>query len=132
MREAIGGTYTLYVFFAVIIVYVCFMGFIMNYASTYRASNYIISEIEAYEGNIESRKQTISNNLQSKYSYVNGWSYCCSNVTGNSTSAGGTIYTVSTSVIFDIPLINIKGRIPIKNDTKTIYNTTCASQTSCK
>lgn len=131
MREAIGGTYTLYLFFAVIIVYVCFMGFIMNYASTYRASNYIITEIESHDGNIENRKQAIGTALSSKYGYVNSWDYCCSPVTGKSQETSGTIFTVRTVVTFDIPLIGIRTGLPITNDTKTIYNTSCGTIKKC-
>ena len=46
MREAVGGSILFYIILGFLAVYIIFIGVIMNYAATYRASNYVLTKIE--------------------------------------------------------------------------------------
>ncbi len=117
MREAVGGSILFYIILGFIAVYIVFIGIIMNYAATYRASNYVITALEQTEGNV-SRSQ-LESDLKSR-NYYNDLSITCSENTN-----GDAIYKVTTKVRFEIPLIGIAGNLNIKNETKAIYGVRC-------
>ena len=50
MREAIGSSWLIYLVIIFIMIYVFFIAFIMNYASAYRAANYVVTQIENCQG----------------------------------------------------------------------------------
>lgn len=125
MREAVGGTWLLYFFFVFIFVYVAFMAVIMNYASAYRTNNYIVSNVENMEGNVN--WTTLKNEVRSKYSYTGNIGFCCTK-----NSMDGVVYRIQTYVMFEVPLINTDIKIPITNDSKTIIEGKCASADICR
>ena len=49
MREAVGGSILFYIILGFLAVYIVFIGVIMNYAATYRASNSVLTKIEQTE-----------------------------------------------------------------------------------
>ena len=124
MREAIGGTYLFWGFLFVIFVYVAFIAVIMNYASAYRTNNYIVSEVENLEGNVTWR--SVKNTVRNAYNYADNVGFCCSK-----NASGGVVYKVETYIDFEIPLLTVKFRIPITNESKTIYNGTCNYSDYC-
>ena len=120
MREAIGGSWILYIFFVILFVFVCFMAFVMNYASAYRTNNYIVSKVEQYEGNVV--KSNLQSEVKSAYGYTGDIQCTCKDL-GNDL---GSVYTVKTFVTFELPLIDTFN-IGITTDSKTVYNVKCSS-----
>ena len=123
MREAIGGSWILYIFFVIIFIFVCFMAFVMNYASAYRTNNYIISAFEQYEGNQTIlTKSNLQKAVKQNYGYTGDISCCCESLS----NGAGVVYKIKTYVEFEVPLI---GTFPIgiTTDSKTVYNGVCTS-----
>lgn len=136
MREAVGSSMLFYIVITFLIIYISFIAFIMNYASAYRAANYVITQIEACQGNLEKCNNTtissIEKEITQKYRYVvkNGnTSYCCFQ-----NAKGDSIYRVTLKVEFDLPLIGRVNPFSVKAETKTIYGVPCSASsfTRCK
>ena len=89
----------------------------MNYAATYRASNYVITALEESEGEVN--RTTLIESLQDR-NYYNDLSITCSE-----NSNGDAVYRVTTYVNFDVPLIDAHLRLAINNETKAIYGEPC-------
>jgi hypothetical protein len=123
MREAIGGSMLLYIIIPVSFLFVAFIAFIMNYASAYRASNYLVTQIETCDASDKcdhSSIQDMAENIRSKYHYtrqIDNNTFCY--IKNNK----GTVYRVTLWVAFDVPLIgnNLFG-FPVRTESKTIYN----------
>jgi hypothetical protein len=134
MREAIGSTWIIYLGITFILIYVFFAGFIMNYASAYRASNYVVSEIENCQGILyncgdsSDIMEDATEYVRKKYGYLTPDRepntskrinpICIQNGTG-------VIYRVELPVEFDVPLLGGLRWITVKAETKTIQNKTC-------
>lgn len=125
MRDAVGGTWLLYFFLIFIFIYVSFMAVVMNYASAYRANNYIISKFEEHEG--EPPLETIAEDIRRYYDYIGDIEYCCS----KNSATKGVVYRVQTAISFEIPLVGVPLVIPITNDSKTVYDGVCNTSNSC-
>lgn len=117
MREAVGGTLLFYFILGFLAIYIFFIGVIMNYAATYRASNYVVTALEETEGDVS--KTTLVEELKSRH-YYNGLTISC-----NTNLNGDAVYKVVTYVNFDIPLIDISIPLRIENETKAIYDVAC-------
>ena len=117
MREAVGGSLLFYIMIGFIFIYIVFIGVIMNYAATYRASNYVITALEESEGEVN--RTTLIESLQDR-NYYNDLSITCSE-----NSNGDAVYRVTTYVNFDVPLIDAHLRLAINNETKAIYGEPC-------
>lgn len=50
MRDAMGGTFMMYMIITFVVIFVMFMAETMNYVKAYRVKNMIINYIEQYEG----------------------------------------------------------------------------------
>lgn len=120
MREAIGGSLLYYIIIPIIFLFIVFTAFIMNYASAYRASNYVISQIETCDADINNCNHnnidSIEEYIKNKFHYNNGMSFCY--IQNNK----GTIYRVNMGVYFDLPLFGRIGVYNIVSESKTIYN----------
>ena len=119
MREAFGGTILFYVILGFLAVYIIFIGLIMNYAATYRASNYVLTSIEESEANVD--LSTLKSNL-AQLNYHNGLDVCCTN------NSNGSVYSIKTYVQFDLPILDLDLKLEIKNDTKTVYGVNCSDR----
>ncbi len=127
MREAVGGSILFYIILGFLAVYIVFIGVIMNYAATYRASNYVLTKIEQTEAKIEvgnqsdTKDENTLNGILKTMNYHNKLDVCCQDVgqTGNS------IYKIKTYVNFEVPLLGTNLKLQIRNDTKTIYGVSC-------
>lgn len=118
MREAFGGSILFYILITFLIAYVFFMSFVMNYASAYRASNYVVSKFEEYEGNVS--LNDMNEKVREAYKYSNGFEVsCCDNLKGS-------VFKFKASVDFELPLVNLNFKIPLKTETKTIYGVRCS------
>ncbi len=126
MREATGGALMFYIIIPLILIFVVFIGFIMNYASAYRASNYIISKIESCEGDLNNCSHasydSVKNDVSQKYHYNGNIAYCCD----------GNIFGVTLGVDFELPLIGKVGVYQIKSKSKIINNAVCLGNNSCE
>ena len=89
----------------------------MNYAATYRASNYVVTALEESEGEVS--RSSLIESLQNR-NYYNDLSITCSE-----NSNGDAVYRVTTYVNFDVPLIDAHLRLAITNETKAIYGERC-------
>ena len=128
MREAIGGSLLFYMIIPMIFLFVAFIGFIMNYASIYRAGNYIITEIETCDANLDdcrhiSSKDAMESFVRNKYGYLGPITYSCTD------NDKGSVYGVSLGISIELPLL---GKVPsngslfrIVSESKTIYNVSC-------
>lgn len=125
MREAVGGSMLFYIVTIFLIIYIAFIGVVMNYASTYRASNYIVSKIEEYEADLDNDDlESLENIARENYYYDQGVAYCCKD------NNNGSVYQVTTKVIFKVPLINVDLKINVRTETKTIYGISCSERQS--
>ena len=124
MREAVGGSILFYIILIFIFIYIVFIGVIMNYAATYRATNYVVNSIEQTEGNVTYAE--LKNNLKN-HNYYNGLKVTCSTIKKENRTVG-SVYKVETYVDFEIPLIGVNWVLSIRNDTKTIYGEGCNSR----
>ncbi len=118
MREAVGGSFLFYIILGFLAVYIVFIGIIMNYAATYRASNYVITQLEQTEGKIS--RDEIMEGLRSR-KYYNSLSIQCYDKDGEI----DPVYSVTTKVTFEIPIINYTTSLNIRNETKAIYGASC-------
>ena len=122
MREAVGGSMLFYIILIFIFIYIVFIGLIMNYAATYRASNYIITSLEETEGRVStdiSSTSSLCENLRDR-KYNNKVYLSC-----RTNSNGDAIYKVKTLVSFELPLMGIDLDLQINNETKAIYGVEC-------
>lgn len=125
MREAMGGSLLYYIIIPIIFLFIVFIAFIMNYASAYRASNYVISQIETCDADVSHCNHlpdglnTIGESIRKKYYYTGGFSIDSLCYVQNSK---GTVYRVALPVYFDLPLIGRVGVYNVISESKTIYN----------
>ena len=122
MREAVGGSMLFYIILIFIFIYIVFIGLIMNYAATYRASNYVITELEQSEGNIVSDMTSNSSFCTSlrNRNYHNKLYVSCHNDRNQD-----AIYKVTTFVSFELPLMGVDLDLKINNETKALYGAQC-------
>ena len=119
MREAMGGSLLLYLLIPIIILFIVFIGFIMNYSAAYRAGNEIVSQIE---GNNQTKNQCDNINLQivkEKYHYLETPVCKCLE------NSKGAVYQISLNVSFELPIIGKIGVYKVKAETKTIVDGIC-------
>ena len=126
MREAIGGAALINLIIPIIVLLIVFIGFIMNYASTYRAANYVVTQIESCQGLINGDgcssfkdPSTMSKTLASEYHYHGELGLTCLPV-GN-----GSVYRVKLDVMFELPIFGKFNPLSVKAETKTL-------QTQCR
>ena len=126
MREAVGGSLLLYIIIPIIILIIIFIGFIMNYASTYRAANYVTTQIESCNADMNKCQHSsidkIKQEINDKYGYNGNFDVCCID------NDKGSVYRTSLNVEFELPLIGEFSPFNVKTETKTIYNVSCASR----
>ena len=121
MREATGGALLIYLVIPIIILFIVFIGFIMNYAAAYRAANYVVTQLETCNGNLSTcghmSDEQLNQNVRQKYHYMNEIRYDCS-----MKNSKGTVCTVSLDVNFDVPLLGMMTVYTVTAQTKTIYD----------
>ena len=121
MREAIGSSWLIYLLLTFILIYVFFIAFIMNYASAYRAANYVVTQIENCQGQMDDcggkTMSAIQKEISNKYHYL-GPLETCYVESGN----GGYVFRVKLKVDFEAPLFGKIGVMNVRAETKTIHN----------
>jgi len=130
MREAVGGSILFYIILVFLALYIVFIGIIINYAATYRASNYVLTQLEQTDGTVKygSKNEQAcdsanrNNNNCSLYSALKALNYHNNLEVCYIQNAKGIVFKIRTSVDFQIPFFKINWSLPINNETKTIYN----------
>ena len=124
MREAVGGSVLFMIILGFIGVYIVFIAVIMNYAATYRASNYVLTTLEETEGQVYlgTKGDTDTSTL---YGMLKTMNYHNDFVVTCSENTNGAVYKITTTVNFEIPLIDVDLKLKINNETKTIYGVSC-------
>ena len=123
MREAVGGTLLTYIIIPIIILFIIFVAFIMNYASAYRTANYLITQVESCNAdmvNCGKDLDMIKEEAKQKYKYIGDIDYGCYE------NAKGSVYAACVYVSFDLPFFKNAPLFRIKSETKTIYNVECS------
>ena len=120
MREAVGGSLLMYLIIPIIIVFILFIGFIMRYASAYRAANYIVTQIESCQGYTDCSSNWDKSVVSTQYHYKGTPRVTCipSNINKNS-----SVFRVEMDVDFDLPLFGEFKIFTVKAETKTVHNT---------
>jgi hypothetical protein len=132
MREAVGGSLLLYLIIPIIILFIVFIGFIMNYASAYRAANYVITQIENCQGQMNNcggvTMESITENVRKNYGYIsrnNATITPCVVVNGTRSY----VFRVELPVSFDLPMFGETKWMSVRAETKTINNVPDSSLT---
>ena len=147
MKEAVGGTFMIYVLLVFLAVYITFLAVALNYAKAFRVKNSVIDIIEQNEGMDEadftSREANIKtgvtgqiNNKLRDYNYIVSVSdnviekYCGDKnnyfelgycVSKKSSDIGKEYYQVVTFVQIKFPFFeNLNITIPIRGETRVI------------
>lgn len=149
MRDALGGTMTIYIIIIFLLLINGYLAFSVNYTKAFRVKNEIISLIEQHEGYTEKAKEEIRAYLNkthytvpdayitqvknSDQGFVCETGYCVkvTAVGGENSSTNelyrGSYYSVVTFVNIDIPVLNkmlpFFSIFQVKGETKTIYST---------
>lgn len=137
MREAVGGSLLLYIIIPIIILFIVFIGFVMRYASTYRAANYVVTQLENCQGKMDNCGGTdmegITQVIKKDYGYITPdvapntggivRPVCIPNNRDDGRS--GVVYRVELPVEFDLPFFGSIRWMIVKAETKTIQDATC-------
>lgn len=124
MRESIGSAWLIYLVLTFILIYVFFIAFIMNYASAYRAANYVVTQIENCQGRMDNcngkNMAAITKEVANKYHYrsPNNRLIACYVENGN----GSYVFRVNLPVAFDVPLFGNVRWVSVRAETKSIQN----------
>lgn len=132
MREAIGGSLMIYLIIPIIVLLIFFVAFIMNYASAYRAANYVVTQLENCQGQVGNCNgidmQTITEKVISEYKYIPAGRRPISPCYFE--SGNGYIFRVTLPVSFELPLVGNFNPIEVKSETKTISTMTQSTLTN--
>lgn len=148
MRDAVGGTFMIYVFIIFLTIYITFVAVAFNYARAFRVKNKVIdiieqnegiadynntsgamNDIETYLNNVSYRVNGINGNTNActNYDYINEErGYCISRITATSDINGGTAsyYKVVTFIRLELPFMDLGFTIPVKGETRKIERMT--------
>lgn len=123
MREGIGGSMLMYIIIPVVIMFIFFVAFVINYASAYRAANYVVTQIETCQGQMGNCNhadfESIKNVVKTRYHYLDRINYSCRDNTR------GSVWTVTLYVSMEIPIVGLVGVYKVSAETKTMYGTEC-------
>ena len=124
MREAVGGSMLFYIILIFIFIYIVFIAVIMNYAATFRASNYVLTTLEETEGQVVlgTKGDTDTSTL---YGMLKNMNYHNDLFVTCSENNHGAVYKITTVVQFELPLSGVDLPLYINNETKTIYGVSC-------
>ena len=133
MKDAIGSSVLFYVILIFLAIFIIFIAFIMQYATAFRASNYVVTMLERTEGQIDiGSKNTSVAGDGSLYGYLKERLYYGNLGVSCSKNSNGAVYKVTTQVQFKLPLLEVDLPIYISNETKTIYKVECSNRSISK
>lgn len=147
MRDAVGGTFMMYVFLIFLTVYITFVAVAFNYARAFRVKNKVIDIIEQNEGMSNADFNNLSgtnnsgvagqineylNDIQYNISLTSreqsgrgvcfDMGYCVDEINAVSDIDGvsASYYKVTTFVKLEIPFLELGFTIPVKGETRKI------------
>ena len=147
MRDAVGGTFMMYVFLIFLAVYITFVAVAFNYARAFRVKNKVIDIIEQNEGMTNADFNNLSGANNSGVAgqineYLNDVQYNISLSSRNRNGRGicfdrgfcvdeinsvsdidgvsASYYKVTTFVKLEIPFLELGFTIPVKGETRKI------------
>lgn len=123
MKEAVGSTQLLRIVLIFLAVYIMFMATIINYTTTFRVKNQIVTIIERQEGFDEDAVNSYLLNTARYTSHEgsygpNGKKYDVEKIS----TERGPYYVVTTYVNFELPLVNNVLTFAIRGETRVLYN----------
>lgn len=147
MKEAIGGTMTIYIIIVFLLLINGYLAFSVNYTKAFRVKNQVISLIEQHEGYTEDAKEAIQSYLRQVHyteipqgymnevmnndgDYVCELGYCVKTTIAGASSTDelyrGSYYSVITFINIDIPILNkifpYMKVFQVSGETKMIYS----------
>ena len=157
MKEAIGGGWMLGFVSMFIVIFAAYLAISINYTKAFKVKNQVINIIEEHEGYTESNvvkagntnKDDLASDNSTEgevYRLLNeiGYAYDVDSCPDSNASlrAGGycirkicsglsSYYKVTTFISIEIPLIGVDIKVPIKGETKVIFNDTNPNSMSC-
>ena len=134
MREAVGGSLLFYLIIPIIVLFIFFIGFIMNYASAYRAANYVVTQIENCQGQLKNcgsvNMTSITQNVKKEYGYVTPDRSNIKVCHKSNGKEGTYVFRVELPVSFELPIFGSLKPFTVKAETKTISNVPSSSMDS--
>ena len=130
MREAVGGSLLMYLIIPILIIFIVFIGFIMNYAAAYRAANYAITRIENCQGRFDDcgkdndklSVKGLKDELSSKYNYHLPKKYSIIPLCYIDNGNDSYVFRVGLPVTFELPLVGDATIMTVRAETKSIPN----------
>lgn len=142
MRDAVGGTFMIYVFIVFLTIYITFVAVAFNYARAFRVKNKVIDIIEQNEGirdyqntsgaigdidyylnEVSYRVNGIDDNTNAcnGFNYINKTrGYCINEYNTVVDGMSAKYYKVVTFVRLELPFLDLGFTIPVKGETRKI------------
>lgn len=120
MKESTGGLLLMGLASVIILIFIIFVAFFINYGKTFRNKNKIINQIEQMEG---LSKDDISKFIKNNTSYKNKDDFdICYNSIEKGSERVGITFKITLYIRFDRTILsdNLKFNIPVSGETKTI------------
>ncbi|MEG1313802.1 MAG: hypothetical protein RSD40_05760 [Bacilli bacterium] len=122
MKEAVGSTQLLRIVLIFLAIYIIFMATVINYTTTFRVKNQIITIIEKLEGFDEDEiNKYVSNARYTSSTGASGPHNKKYDVVKMATERG-PYYRVTTYVNFQLPLVNNAISFKVSGETRVLYN----------
>lgn len=125
MKDAVGSSVLFYIILIFLGLFIVFIAFIMQYATAYRASNYVVTMLERTEGQVDIGNNKSKSDDGTLYGYLKERLYYGELAVSCRDNGNGAVFKVTTQIRFDLPLIEVHIPININNETKTIYKVYC-------
>lgn len=132
MKDAFGGTFTIWLFMFFFVIYICFFAIDLQFAKTYRVKNHVISVLEQYQ------YRGVANDpaLLQLDPYLENVPYKTNDeVATKQCEEGGKVhhgvcivpkgsnekryYKVTVYFVAELPFLDVNMTIPISGETKT-------------
>jgi hypothetical protein len=126
MREAVGGTLLINIMLIFIAIYIAFLAVAINYSMAFKVKNHVISIIEENEGYPGHNNEAVAR-IDEFLATIGYAPHKMQNEEGEYTietkvTPRGTYYVVTTYIAFDVPIIGLDFRFPIKGETRIMIN----------
>lgn len=129
MKDATGGALLLGLATAILLVFIIFACFFINFGVTFKAKNSVINYIEQHEGGTKNEIVEYINDNVKGYKFKSSTDKICYQYVCRGTKIEGIIYKISLHMIFEKTVIGGTDKfnfsIPITGETKMISTGKC-------
>ena len=125
MKDAVGSSVLFYVILIFLAIFIIFIAFLMQYATAYRASNYVVTMLERSEGQVSIGNKTDKAEDTTLYGALKARLYNGDLTVVCNQNKNGAVFKVTTSIKFNLPLLDVHIPIYIHNESKTLYKIKC-------